>query len=101
MRKTARGVDPKILERAAEKVERGNAVRNVAKSFGICHVTLYRYTKKLKALREQGSQDLPHVGYVSPNTVFSIEQEEVLARYVSEAADIYFGLTPREVSMIT
>ena len=100
VRKTNRGVDAKVLMSATEEVQNGTSVRAVAKKHGICHVTLYRYWKKLKQLKGQGLQDLPRVGYVSPNTVFSREQEDLLAEYVSQAADIYYGLTPREVSMI-
>ena len=37
---------------------------------------------------------------MSPNLVFSREQEDLLADYICQAADIYYGLTPREVSMI-
>ena len=100
VRKTDRGVDAQILKRAAEEVNIGTSVRAVAKKHGICHVTLHRYWKKFKLLKDQGSQDLPWVGYNSPNKVFSREQEDLLTEYISQAADIYFGLTPREVSMI-
>ena len=100
VRKTDRGVDAQTLKRAAEEVKNGTSVRAVAKKHGICHVTLNRYWKKFKLLQDQGSGDLPQVGYVSPNQVFSREQDELLAGYISEAADIYYGLTPREVSII-
>lgn len=100
VRKTNRGVDAKVLKRAAEEVKKGTSVRAVARKHGICHVTLHRYWQKFKLLKDQGSLNLPRVGYVSPNRVFNREQEEILADYISQAADIYFGLTPREVSMI-
>lgn len=100
VRKTNRGVDASLLKRAAEEVKRGKSVRAVAKSHGICHVTLSRYWRKYKDLKEQGSRDLPRVGYFSPNQVFNREQEETLSEYISQAADIYYGLTPREVSMM-
>ena len=67
VRKTDRGVDASLLKRAAEKVRKGKSVRAVAKSHGICHVTLNRYWQKYKELKEQGSRDLPRVGYYSPH----------------------------------
>ena len=100
VRKTNRGVEAKLLERATEEVRNGSSVRAVSKKQGICHVTLNRYWQKLNQLKAQGSQELPRVGYVSPNLVFSREQEDLLADYICQAADIYYGLTPREVSMI-
>ncbi|CAM4572947.1 unnamed protein product [Leuciscus chuanchicus] len=51
----------------------------------------------LKKLRDKGSSDLPSVGYRSSNRVFSEEQEKVLAEYLTQAADLYYGLAPREV----
>ncbi|XP_065124996.1 uncharacterized protein [Paramisgurnus dabryanus] len=97
VRKTERGVDATLLKRAAEEVMKGKSVRAVAKSHKICHVTLNRYWLKYKELKHQGSRDLPHVGYYSPHQVFTREQEETLSQYISQAADIYYGLTPREV----
>ncbi|RXN36343.1 hepatitis A virus cellular receptor 1 -like protein [Labeo rohita] len=73
------------------------SVRAVAKSKGICHVTLNRYWQKYKEMKDQGSRDLPRVGYCSPHQVFNREQEETLSQYISQAADIYYGLTPREI----
>ncbi|XP_048063620.1 uncharacterized protein LOC125278459 isoform X1 [Megalobrama amblycephala] len=97
VRKTDHGVDASLLKRAAEQVRKGKSVRAVAKSHGICHVTLNRYWQKYKELKDQGSRDLPRVGYYSPHQVFTREQEETLSQYISQAADIYYGLTPREV----
>ncbi|RXN36516.1 CAP domain [Labeo rohita] len=48
-------------------------------------------------MKDQGSRDLPRVGYCSPHQVFNREQEETLSQYISQAADIYYGLTPREI----
>lgn len=98
-RKTDRGVSADILQRAALEVRQGTSVRAVAKAHSICHVTLYRYCKAAERLREEGNSELPHVGYHSSKKVFSGEQEELVAQYLKEAADMYYGLTAREVTM--
>ncbi|XP_014845953.1 PREDICTED: uncharacterized protein LOC106919834 [Poecilia mexicana] len=98
IRKTDRGVPADVLKKASDEVtKKSKSVRSVAKAYGICHVTLSRYCKSLQKLREQGSSDLPSVGYWSSNKVFSEVQEEVLADYLTQAADLYYGLTPCEV----
>ncbi|KAL0970008.1 hypothetical protein UPYG_G00235870 [Umbra pygmaea] len=97
VRKTNRGVSAHVLKVASDKVRQGKTVRSVAKDHSICHVTLSRYCKKLQNLREQGSRKLPSVGYHSSQNVFDAQQEEVLTGYLIEAADFYYGLTPREV----
>ncbi|KAL7852697.1 hypothetical protein SRHO_G00184820 [Serrasalmus rhombeus] len=87
-----------VLKKASDEVtKKGKSVRSVAKAHGICHVTLSRYCKSLQKLRHQGSSDLPSVGYWSSNKVFSEVQETVLVDYLTQAADLYYGLTPREV----
>ncbi|XP_033180906.1 tigger transposable element-derived protein 6-like [Mastacembelus armatus] len=97
-RKTDRGVPANVLKVASDEVTgKGKSVRSVAKAHGICHVTLSRYCKSLQKLRDQGSSDLPSVGYRSNNKVFSEVQEKNLADYLTQAADLYYGLTPREV----
>lgn len=99
-RTTERGVPASVLKTASDEVtKKGKSVRSVAKAHGICHVTLSRYCKSLQKLRDQGSSDLPSVGYRSSNKVLSEVQEKVLAGYLTQAADLYYGLTPREVSI--
>ena len=100
VRKTDCGVDASLLERAPEEVRIGKSVRAVAKSHGICHDTLNRYWRKYKELKDQGWSDLPCVGYHSPHQVCTRGQEETLSQYIRQAADIYYGLTPREVNMM-
>ena len=98
-RKTNRGVPAEILRKAAIEVRKGDSLRSVAKAYSICHVTLYRYVKAAKKLREEGSSERPHVGYRSSQKVFSEAQEELLTEYLTEAAGLFYGLTPREVTM--
>ncbi|KAM3606707.1 uncharacterized protein V6R79_021771 [Siganus canaliculatus] len=96
-RKTDRGVPAEVLQKAALEVRMGTSVRRVAKAHNICHVTLYRYCKAAEKLREDGNGEKPHVGYRSSQKVFTKEQEELVAEYLKEAADMYYGLSPQEV----
>lgn len=85
-RKTDRGVPFPVLERASDEIRQGKSVGGVAKSYGICHVTLHRFHKK----RSQGSKTLSRVGYWT--RVFTLEQELLLRDYLMQAADLYYGL---------
>ncbi|XP_073668893.1 zinc finger MYM-type protein 4-like isoform X5 [Paramisgurnus dabryanus] len=80
VRKTDRGVDASLLKRAAEEISKGKSIRSVAKSHGICHVTLNRYWWKYKALKDQGSSDLPRVGYYGHHKVFTRQQNATEVR---------------------
>ncbi|MED6245380.1 hypothetical protein ATANTOWER_002405 [Ataeniobius toweri] len=76
-RKTDRGVPLNVLEKASTDVKvQGKSVRLVAKLYGICHVTLYRFYKPRKKLEDQGSNKRPCVGYSSEKKVFTLEQEK-------------------------
>ncbi|CAL8310737.1 unnamed protein product [Gadus morhua 'NCC'] len=85
-----------MLERASNEVRQGKSVRGVAKTYGICHVTLHRFHKKRQMLESKGSKTLPRVGYWTSKRVFSIEQELLLKDYQVKAADLYYGLSPKE-----
>ena len=97
---TDRGVPLRMLERASNEVRQGKSVRGVAKTYGICHVTLHRFYKKRQMLESKGSKTLPRVGYWTSKRVFSIEQELLLKDYQVKAADLYYGLSPKEVGYI-
>lgn len=92
-RKTERGLTPKIIyEEAARKVIDSNqSIRKVAKDYGMCHVSLYRYVKSLRENLQ------PRVGYNPHNRVFNEEQELQLAKYCERAVDLYFGLTTKDL----
>ncbi len=62
----------------------------MAKLYGICRVTLYRFCKKRKMLEGKGSSELPRVGYHS-GKVFPEEHEKEL-EYVVKAVDAFYGL---------
>ncbi|KAK1889375.1 Transmembrane channel-like protein 4 [Dissostichus eleginoides] len=97
-RKTDRGVPLPLLQRASNEVQEGKSVRAVAKSHDICHVTMYRFHKKRLRLESQGSKSPQRVGYWTQK-VFSTEQEMLLRDYLMEAADLYYGLSSKEVGL--
>ena len=95
-RKTDRGNNSDRLQEAAKDVlEYNKSVRSVARDFNVCHVTLYRYCKKKK--NAQPGSSPPRTGYNPHNRVFSKEQENELAKYLLQAADLYYGLAPKDV----
>ena len=87
-------VSLEVMTKAAQLVnEEGYSLRKAAEIFKIpCHVTLYRFSKKLK-------QGLPAtVGYNPVKKVFSVEQEQMIAKYITNAANHYhFGLGPKGI----
>ncbi|CAB3225856.1 unnamed protein product [Arctia plantaginis] len=91
-RKTERGkVSIELLQRAADAVIKdGRKLKTVARELEICHMTLFRFVKKLKA------GVTPTVGYYS-RQVFNQDQEKTLADYLLKCSSIYFGLLPEEV----
>ncbi|KAL1276995.1 hypothetical protein QQF64_023668 [Cirrhinus molitorella] len=94
-RKTDRGVPLPILSLAADVVTtEGRTVRSVAKQYSICHTTLYRYIKKRERL---GPGEEMRTGYWTPRRVFSAQQEDSLAEYLKRAADLFYGLSSKEV----
>lgn len=98
-RKTDRGlIQPDVYERAFLDISvRHISLRAAAKSHGICHVTLLRYCRRAENSREKTRPP----GYRSHTKVFSVDQERKLEAYIKRAADIYFGLSPKEVSVVT
>ena len=96
-RKTESGVPADVLIAASQEVAKENWIWSVAKGFDICHITSYRCCNKLKKLKQQGLNELPRVGYCSPNTIFTAEQEKELVKYLPEACDRFYGLAPKEV----
>ena len=61
-------------------------IREVAREFQICHVSLYRYCKK-------NPMNLKRDGI----PIFSEELEQNLVKYLLQASDLYYGLSPKEV----
>ncbi len=94
---TDRGVPLPILSLAAAVVSNdGRTVRSVAKEYSICHTTLYRFIKKRERLCPGEEM---RTGYWTPRRVFSVQQEDSLAEYLKRAADLFYGLSTKEVNM--
>ena len=85
------------LQDAARKVnEDKRSICSVAKEAGICHVTLNRYIKKH---RDSIPSSIPSYNTESKQ-VFSEAQESELESYIKKAADIYFGLSRKDVRVL-
>lgn len=101
IRKTNRGFTTELIKAAADEVIIDNkSVRSTAKKYDLCHVSLSRYVAKFKTSINDGNVSLLHVGYKGPKQVFSIEQEQILSQYIKNSADMYFGLTPRDIKQV-
>lgn len=58
---------------AAEVLENKCSIRKASQTFGLCHISLYRYIKKKK------NNEKLTVGYVKPRQVFTAEEEGKIA----------------------
>lgn len=96
-RKTTRGQIPQeVYEEAAEQVNKHNfSIRNAAKTYNICHVSLTRFMKALKR------NEAPRFGYRPHNKVFSNEQEVQLVEYCKESAKLYYGLSTKDLRRLS
>lgn len=80
------------MKKAAEKcINEGKSERSVAGNLCIYHVNLNRYVKKLRATEFGGSP--PKCGYKPYTRIFDVDQETMLATYLKNCADMYFGLS--------
>ena len=85
------------LQDASPKVNKDKrSIRSVAKEAGVCHVTLNRYIKKH---RDGIPSSIPSYNTESKQ-VFSEAQGSELESYIKKAADIYFGLSPKDVRVL-
>lgn len=92
-RKTARGqASLEEMHCAADLViQNGQSIRSVAKALGICRVSLNRF------IQRRNTDPNTTFGYRSARRVFNDEEETALNEYLTQSAQIYFGLTPKEV----
>lgn len=98
IKKTSRGeCDIIQYENAYEEVKKGTSLRKAAEMYGVHHSSLLRYKKKRDAAIEEGNQADVSMGYVAHNRVFTPDQEFILSKYLIRSADIYFGLSVKEV----
>lgn len=93
-RKSTRGsVSKELLQTAANAVIKdGRKIKTVARELDICHMTLYRFVKKVRS----GEENIT-TGYKKARAVFTEEQEDKLAEYILKCSSIFFGLLPEEL----
>lgn len=95
-RTTTRGLADQSSYEAAfqDHLQLNLSIRAASKKHNLCHVTLYRYVKKRK---NQPGEILPPVGYRSATQVFSDKEENTLMGFLLKSAELYYGLTPKDV----
>ena len=99
-RKTERASTPAdLILRAVRRVKcEHKSIRGVARDFHIPYRTLARYCQKITDEQLKGEDDATlTVGYAAHRQVLSHDQEKELSSYLKKAADIYFGLSVKEV----
>lgn len=98
-RKTSRAQTPPdlVLKGINDVISYGRSIRAVASDLNMKVTTLWRYVKQAKAV---GDIDSLSIGYAIPSVVFNKTQEESLAKYLTTAANIYFGLSPKDVRIL-
>ncbi|KAF2891149.1 hypothetical protein ILUMI_15024 [Ignelater luminosus] len=74
------------------------SIKKVAKDFKLDYSTLSRYLKKFKTAKLHN--EAMNVGYSKHKTIFTSEQENILANYVKRSTEIMFGLTTQEVRQL-
>lgn len=105
-RKTDRASAPDDVKLLAVRYVKilGKSLRSTARLFNMDYRTLSRYCKKIpmhEIVDEATSVTSSPLGYRSYRHIFNEEQEKKLVSYIEKASDIYFGLTPTEVRMLT
>lgn len=71
----------------------GSSLRTAAEN-GLNHCSLFRYIRKRDS---NGNGDNQEMGYKAHNRVFTQQNERELSKYLIRCADIYFGLTKKDV----
>lgn len=95
VRKTSRGqVDLSNYKAACEEVKAGASLRQAAKKHGVNHISLLRYIRKRGT---SGDEENQAMGYQAHNRVFNEQQERELSKYLIRCADIYFGLSKKDI----
>lgn len=100
VRKTERGqCHLQQYQDAYQAVKSGTSIRSAAEIHKVNRMSLFRYIHKIDAAGDVESQNEINVrmGYVSHNRVFNEEQEQLLSKYIQRCAEIYFGLSPKEI----
>ncbi|KAG5893198.1 hypothetical protein JTB14_016473 [Gonioctena quinquepunctata] len=102
VRKTERGLKPiSAYEEAYTEITANNTANNTirctAEKFKLHYVSLSRFVKKKKEAIEQGSAIPVSMGYRCVRRVFDVNQEKIFVGYIIKAAQIFFGLPPKEI----
>jgi hypothetical protein len=79
----------------AEVISNDRSVRSVAKEYGICIVSLHKFCVKLS--KNENAQ----TGYRSHNRIFDSQKGKILRDYVKRAANLYYGLSSRDLRTLT
>ncbi|KAI8440679.1 hypothetical protein MSG28_009033 [Choristoneura fumiferana] len=89
--------DLNLYKKAYDEVQtKGIPLRQAAEKYGVKLTSLFRYKKKRDSCNEDAAVSVS-MGYSPHNKVFSESQEKELTKYLTRCADIYFGLSKREV----
>lgn len=98
IKKTRRAETPRHMKEQGvnEIISMRCSVRSAAKEIGLNNYALGHYVKQVEGM---GSRYL-NIGYRPSQRVFSDEQETVLQDYLVRAANIYFGLSPKDVRVL-
>ncbi|KAK6165341.1 hypothetical protein SNE40_022287 [Patella caerulea] len=99
-KKTARttNIPPGIIQRALGHYNTHDGTRSTASMFNVPRSTLRGYIKKLKTMSaDTDSISKIKIGYSKHRQIFSDNDEMKMADYIKGAAEIYFGLSPRDV----
>ncbi|XP_018308648.1 uncharacterized protein [Mycetomoellerius zeteki] len=101
-RKTDKGnISKSIIEFACKEVIlEGKSIRASAMKYKISFKTLHRYVTKLKAEKDTSQVSnirLTRVGYSKSRQILNDTEEIALVEYIKKVADIYYGVTPKEV----
>ncbi|KAK4024002.1 hypothetical protein OUZ56_009393 [Daphnia magna] len=89
-KKSHASASPELIRMAINLVKEDNRkISDVSKALSIPRRSLTRYIKT--------GEEQPLVGYSKSRKVFSSAHENDLEEYLHQSADIYFGLSPKEV----
>lgn len=87
-------------QQAYEELLSGKSLRKAADMFGLNHVSLSRYKKKRESVPGNAPVDSVTMGYNSAKKVFTSAQETEIVAYAIKSADIYFGLSTKDLRQL-
>lgn len=83
-----------LYEQAYAELLNGKSSRSAAKMFDMCQVSFMRYKRKKENSLENETVSM---GYNPATKVFNDDQEAAIVSYLIQTADIYYGLSPKQV----